>query len=420
MNTNQYSESQPEDYHFLPGPKKSKEDQTDNGREEVNISILSLINHYTAFSETIKGNSAKADVRFASSAQFPSASSPSPKISEYQSMDIQTPVVNIKPIPKKITYRDHTIAVIVPAYNEQLLIGETLESIPSFVSKIYVVDDCSKDDTWNIIQEHAKNDSRIVPIHHEENQGVGAAIVTGYKKAMEDGIDIAAVMAGDNQMDPAFLPALLDPIVDGKCDYTMGNRLISPEYRKGMSKWRFFGNSILTFLTKMASGYWQMMDPQNGYTAISGRALERIGLDGIYPRYGYCNDLLVKLNVWGFRVVNVPHPARYGRETSGIKYSTYIFRVSRLLLKDFLWRLKMKYVVLSFHPLVFYYAFGILLTFVGVFLGFYALYYKFVQNNPIFVPAVMSIVVFALGAQLWLFAMLFDMQQERNGSGWYA
>jgi len=395
----------------------------DNGPGDVSYHITSLINHYAAFGETLKANTAKTTagvIQLHNSSPLSSSHSPSNDSTINQPEIVLNIVEKAVASPKKNSYRNRTIGVVVPAYNEQLLIAETLSTIPAFVSKIYVVDDCSKDNTWNLIQEHAKNDPRIVPIHHEENKGVGAAIVTGYKKAKEDGIDIAAVMAGDNQMDPAFLPALLDPIVDGKCDYTMGNRLISPEYRKGMSKWRFFGNSILTFLTKMASGYWQMMDPQNGYTAISGRALERIGLDGIYPRYGYCNDLLVKLNVWGFRVVNVPHPARYGRETSGIKYSTYIFRVSRLLLKDFLWRLKMKYVVLSFHPLVFYYAFGILLTFVGVFLGFYALYYKFVQNNPIFVPAVMSIVVFALGAQLWLFAMLFDMQQERNGSGWYA
>jgi len=329
------------------------------------------------------------------------------------------PAGDVREHRKKQLYRGKSIAVVVPAYNEELLIGETLQSIPGFVAKIYAVDDCSEDGTWEKIQDHAKDDPRIVPIRHEQNRGVGAAIVTGYKRALEDGIDIAAVMAGDNQMDPAFLPHLLDPIIDGKCDYTMGNRLISPAYRKGMSKWRFFGNSVLTYLTKMASGYWQMMDPQNGYTAISGRALERIGLDGIYPRYGYCNDLLVKLNVWGFRVFNVPHPARYGRETSGIKYSTYIFRVSWLLFKDFLWRMKTKYVVLSFHPLVFYYALGFVITTLGILGGLYSFYYKFVLGNAMFVPLVMSIIVFGLGAQFWLFAMLFDMQQEKNTNGWY-
>ena len=122
-----------------------------------------------------------------------------------------------------------------------------------------------------------------MPIIHEVNKGVGAAIVTGYKRALLDNMDIVAVMAGDNQMDPAFLPHLLDPIIDGKCDYTMGNRLASPEYRKSMSRWRLTGNAILTMLTKIASGYWSMMDPQNGYTAITTRALERMNLDEIYP-----------------------------------------------------------------------------------------------------------------------------------------
>ncbi|MDD3976997.1 MAG: glycosyltransferase family 2 protein, partial [Methanomicrobium sp.] len=220
-------------------------------------------------------------------------------------------------------YRDNSIAVVIPAYREEALISDTLSSIPDFVDKIYAVDDCSPDRTGEIIEEFAEQDSRIVPIHHEVNKGVGAAIVSGYKKTLEDGIDIAAVMAGDNQMDPAFLPELLDPIADKKCDYTMGNRLMSPDFRRGMSKWRFFGNSVLTMLTKIASGYWQMVDPQNGYTAITARALERINLDAIYPRYGYCNDVLVRLNVYGFRIKNIPHPAKYGREKSGIRYSTY-------------------------------------------------------------------------------------------------
>lgn len=315
-------------------------------------------------------------------------------------------------------YREHRIAVIVPAYNEELLIGPTLDTMPEFVDRVYVIDDCSTDRTSERIRERTSRDPRIVPLRHEANSGVGAAIVTGYTAALADGMDIAAVMAGDNQMDPAFLPKLLDPIIDGKADYAVGNRLINPEFRKGMSRWRFIGNATLTLLTKIASGYWQLMDPQNGYTAISKRALETIPLGAVYPRYGYCNDILVRLNVYGFRVKNVPHPARYGLEQSKIKYGRYIVRLSRLLLKDFLWRLKMKYVVMGFHPLVFYYFFGAIFSVLGLLVGVYALHFKFVQGYPIFVPAVISILVFGLGAQFLLFAMLFDMQAEKNG-GWY-
>lgn len=318
------------------------------------------------------------------------------------------------------TYRGKRIGVVVPAYNEELLVGETLAKIPDFVARVYAVNDCSTDQTQKILDYFAIDDNSIIPIRHEVNMGVGAAIVTGYKKALEDGMDIVAVMAGDDQMDPAFLPNLLDPIVDNKCDYTMGNRLISTPYQKGMSTWRFIGNSTLTMLTKIASGYWQMMDPQNGYTAISRRSLERINLDDVYPRYGYCNDLLVKLNVNGFRIINVPHPARYGRETSGIKYSTYILKVSKLLLRDFLWRLKMKYLVLNFHPLVFFYLAGAIFLIISVFGGLYSLYYKFVQQQPIFIPLVLSLIIFGIGSQALFFAMFFDMQQEMNENGWYA
>jgi glycosyltransferase involved in cell wall biosynthesis len=317
-------------------------------------------------------------------------------------------------------YNNNRIAIVVPAYNEELLLGPTLDSIPDFVDRIYVINDASKDRTQEVADQHAAKDSRILPIQHEKNKGVGAAIITGYRKAIEDQVDIAAVMAGDNQMDPAFLPHLLDPIINGKADYTVGNRLVNPDYRKGMSRWRFFGNALLTLFTKIASGYWQMIDPQNGYTAISRRALERIGLDEVYPGYGYCNDLLVRLNTWGFRMVNVAHPARYGQERSGIKYGRYIFRVCTLLLRDFLWRMKTKYIILSFHPLVLFYLFGVILEIIGFVLGVYALYFKFVQDYPIFVPAASAVIVFGLGAQFVLFAMLFDMEQDRNiCGGWY-
>lgn len=315
-------------------------------------------------------------------------------------------------------YRERRIAVVVPAYNEELLIGPTLDTMPEFVDRIYVVNDCSSDQTPTRIRERAEGDPRIVPLHHKTNSGVGAAIVTGYTAALADEIDTVAVMAGDNQMDPAFLPKLLDPIIDGKADYTVGNRLINPEFRKGMSLWRFAGNAALTLLTKIASGYWQLVDPQNGYTAISRRALETIPLDAVYPRYGYCNDILVRLNVYGFRVKNVPHPARYGLEKSKIKYSSYILRLSGLLLKDFLWRLKTKYVVMGFHPLVFFYLFGFLFSVVSVIMGVYTLHFKFILHEMIFVPAVITLLTFGLGVQFLLFAMLFDMQAEKNG-GWY-
>lgn len=315
-------------------------------------------------------------------------------------------------------YRGRRIAVVVPAYNEEELIGEVLDGIPDYVAKVYAVNDGSSDATGAIIEDYSRHDPRIVPIHHDPNRGVGAAITSGYKRAIEDGMDIAAVMAGDNQMDPAYLPALLDPIVEGRADYTKGNRLINEAYRKGMPAWRSFGNSLLTFLTKVASGYWQMMDPQNGYTAISTRALAELPLDSVYQGYGYCNNLLVWLNIHNMTVRDVAIPARYGREKSKIRYSTYIPRVSKLLLNNFLFRLKTKYIQMGFHPLAFFYAAGAVLTPIGVLGGLVALWEKFVMGAPVlFVHGVLSFLVFMMGMQFLFFAMLFDMQAEKTGAG---
>jgi len=233
------------------------------------------------------------------------------------------------------------IGIVVPAYNEEALIAETLKNMPPEADRIYVVDDGSSDNTGNILRNW--QDSRLCIIRHNHNQGVGASIISGYKKALQDNMDIVVVMAGDNQMDPAYLPDLLKPIIEDKADYAKGNRLYCFKHRNGMNSWRFFGNWMLTLLTKIASGYWQICDPQNGYTAITSETLTRIDLDSIYPRYGYCNDLLVKLNVAGCRVADVIIPARYGREKSKIAYSRYIATLSPLLLRSFFWRLMMKY-----------------------------------------------------------------------------
>ena len=213
-----------------------------------------------------------------------------------------------------------TIAVVVPAYNEEHLIAQTLTSIPDFVDNIFVIDDGSTDRTPDIINEISKKDSRIEQISHSRNQGVGGAIISGYKRARELGIDVTAVMAGDNQMDPQDLIKIIDPVARGNTDYTKGNRLFYGEAWKMIPHWRYLGNSFLSLLTKIASGYWHIADSQSGYTAICLDALKRINLDKIYKRYGVPNDILIRLNQHDFRVKDIPiRPVYNIGEKSGIK-----------------------------------------------------------------------------------------------------
>jgi len=238
-------------------------------------------------------------------------------------------------------YQGHQIGVVIPAYNEELLIADTIRSVPEFVDSVCVVNDGSTDRTAEIIQSF--HDPRICHINDSENHGVGAAIVSGYKQALGGNMDIVVVMAGDNQMDPAHMIKLISPIIEDAADYAIGDRLSQPNYSTGMSKWRRFGNWLLTWLTRIAVGNWHINDPQNGYTAISLEALKKINLDCIYPGYGYCNDLLVKLTACRCKIVNIPIPAIYGNEKSKIKYTHYIPKLSWLLLKDLFWRLKVSH-----------------------------------------------------------------------------
>jgi glycosyltransferase involved in cell wall biosynthesis len=304
------------------------------------------------------------------------------------------------------------IGVVVPSYNEEELVGQTIMGIPWYVSKIYVVDDCSQDRTPDVAR--GIGDPRIVYIRHEVNKGVGAAIITGYKRALEDEMDVVAIMAGDNQMDPAELPRLLAPVIEGKADYVKGNRLITRNLRRGMSAWRALGNFLLTMITKIGSGYWHIADPQNGYTAISRHALEAIDLDSVYTYYGYCNDLLIKLNAFGMRAADVVMPARYGKEKSHIKYSRYIARVAPMIFSGFLWRLKAKYIILNFNPLVLFYFASMAMIPVGALLGGGLLALKLVGYEvPAHYPLYVVFLVLS-GVQFLLFAMMLDMQENKS------
>jgi glycosyltransferase involved in cell wall biosynthesis len=306
-----------------------------------------------------------------------------------------------------------TVAVVVPAYNEEALVGETLSGIPSFVDRIVVVDDASTDGTAEKARSFA--DPQIEVVSHENNLGVGAAIVTGYKRALAERLDVTAVMAGDNQMDPAELEAILAPVLVGEVDYAKANRLISGRAWELIPRNRYLGNAVLSLLTKIASGYWHVADSQAGYTAISLDALERLDLDRVYTRYGFPNDLLVHLNVINARVRDVPSRPIYNvGERSGIKLRKVVPRISWLLLKGFFWRMREKYVIRDFHPLVFFYLFGIVATLVGLGLGIAETVLRIMGHGIPTATIVLVALLLIAGSQFTLFAMWFDMESNKD------
>ena len=312
-------------------------------------------------------------------------------------------------------YRDKVIAVIVPAFNEEKLISKVLKTIPAFVDHIVVVDDASNDRTGEVVKSRQKEDSRIVYLRHQTNEGVGGTIATGYKWARDNEVSASVVMAGDAQMDPKDLPKLLDPVVNGEVDYSKGNRLFTGKAWRVIPKTRYLGNAILSFLTKIASGYWHVADSQSGYGAVNLEVLKTIDLDSIYKRYGMPNDFLVRLNVYHFRVRDVPVNPIYGiGERSNIRISKVIFTLSFLLLKLFLWRLKEKYVIRDFHPLVLFYLLGFVLTPIGVVFGCYLLVYR-ILTGPVAATSALLAAFFAIsGLQSLFFAMWFDMEYNKE------
>jgi glycosyltransferase involved in cell wall biosynthesis len=305
------------------------------------------------------------------------------------------------------------VAVVVPAHDEEALIAATIAGIPELVDRIFVVDDASTDRTAERVRE--TGDARVEVLSHQENRGVGAATVTGYRRALAEGYDVVAVMNGDNQMDPDDLPALVEPVARGELDYAKANRLASGQAWQLIPKARFFGNAILSMLTKIASGYWHVADSQSGYTAISRQLLAELDLERVYTRYGFPNDMLVHLNVWNARVRDFPSRPVYGvGERSGMRYRHVVPRISWLLLKGFFWRLWEKYVKRDFHPLVFFYVIGFVATVAGVVLGFVVLGFR-VAGDQITVGTIVLVALLVLsGSQFTLFAMWFDMESNKD------
>jgi glycosyltransferase involved in cell wall biosynthesis len=306
-----------------------------------------------------------------------------------------------------------TVAVVVPAYEEEELVGTTIRGVPEFVDRIIVVDDASRDGT--VAAASAAGDSRIEVVSHDRNAGVGAAIVTGYRRAVAGGLDVVCVMAADNQMDPDDLERIALPVVRGEVDYAKANRLVSGQAWQVIPRSRYLGNAMLSFLTKIASGYWHVADSQSGYTAASREILEQLDLERIYPRYGFPNDMLVHLNVWNARVRDVTaRPVYNVGERSGIKIRKVVPRISWLLVKGFFWRMREKYVIRDFHPLVFFYMLGFLMTLLGFGLGVAEVVLRIMGNAVSVGTVVLVALLLIFGSQFTLFAMWFDMESNKE------
>ncbi|MEI6764307.1 MAG: glycosyltransferase family 2 protein [Bacteroidota bacterium] len=357
-----------------------------------------------------------------------------------------------------------TVAVVIPAYNEETQIGMVIETMPAFVDRIIVVNDCSKDGTAAVLQDimsrypdsglaikkisadrqskrysrasqllleqnelekkyftpaktvsHNEDKGRIVLINHLKNAGVGASIASGYKWCKDHNIDCTAVMAGDGQMDPDELESICAPVIRENIDYVKGNRLIHRSSWLAIPKTRYFGNSILSILTKVASGYWHVSDTQTGYTAISNKALNSIPLYKIYRKYGMPNDMLVKLNIAFCTVKEVEiKPIYFVGEKSKMKVWKVIPTISGLLFRSFFKRLWIKYLFRDFHPLFLLYHISFVLGILAVPFGIKLL--RLVINgqpaNPITILAFVFLAI--SGLQSLLFAMWMDIQDNER------
>jgi len=358
---------------------------------------------------------------------------------------------------------DKSVAVVVPCYNEETQIGRVIETMPEFVDLIIIVNDKSKDKTEEVVKgiiqqrndprnenikareyrlsdnpyDYAENvsmevkkeeakyftpaeitaaaNSKVVLVSHTKNGGVGAAIASGYKYARDYNIDCTAVMAGDGQMDPAELESICMPVITGKADYSKGNRLKHHSAKYFIPKVRYYGNSILSILTKVASGYWRISDTQTGYTAISLEALDNIEIHKIYKTYGMPNDLLVKLNIASFTITEVPIKPVYNvGEQSKMKVSKVIPRVSWLLIKLFFQRMFRKYLLRDFHPVVLLYFLAFFTALIDLPLMVKILYHYVVNDGVLYGHLILATFVTIFSFQSFIFAMWFDMQDNER------
>lgn len=306
-------------------------------------------------------------------------------------------------------HEQNRIAVIIPTYRAFDSINAVIESIPDFIDHIIIVDDKCPQKSWKLVSQ--LTNAKITLVRHETNLGVGGAVKSGYAKALELECDICVKIDSDGQMDPAYMQMLITPIIHNKADYTKGNRFQDLKALQQMPRIRLIGNSMLSFLVKIASGYWNIMDPTNGYTAIQSSTIQRLDFEKIANRYFFESDMLINLNLINTVVQDVPIPARYGEEESSMSIKRVLMSFPQKLIKAFLRRLILKYFIYDFNMASIYTLTGVPMLLWGLLYGVWRWYlgaqYGLENSTGVIMLSVLPLL---LGTQFIIAAINIDMQ----------
>ena len=309
-----------------------------------------------------------------------------------------------------INFRKFSMAVVIPAYHVADEIEGVLNELPGYLRHIIVVDDASPDNTSALAEALANRDRRIVMVRHEQNQGVGGAMVTGFKKALELGAQCVVKIDGDHQMDPAYIPELVTPLLEGQADYAKGNRFRDFESLQHMPLIRRIGNLGLSFLTKAATGYWNCFDPTNGFFAVRAEILRELPLERIDRGYFFETSMLANLYLLGAFILDVPMPARYRGERSNLSIWRVLFEFPAKLFATLLRRILLRYFLFDFSMVSVYLLTGIPLILFGLIFGSV----KWIQYASLGVAAptgtvILPTLALILGIQILLSAIEIDM-----------
>jgi glycosyltransferase involved in cell wall biosynthesis len=312
-------------------------------------------------------------------------------------------------------YRKLKVCVVIPAYNEEKLIEQTITTVPDFVDYIVTINDGSSDKTLQIQRQLAKKNKKVLVVNNEKNLGLGASMVRGYKRALETDADLIGIMSGDAQCDPVYLEKMTERLVDGGADYVKANRFVDVLALQQMPRFRRFGNILITLLTKFSTGYYTIFDALCSFGMMRRTALESMPMHLIGKRYDFENTQLIAMSIGGVHIVDYPVPALYGEETSTIKLWSTSWHIFKALFAGFWQRMYYKYVLRSFHPVALFLFSGMFMGTIGTVFGLYITYRRVFEDiSPSTGTVMLAVVPLILGFQLVLAAITTDIENEKK------